>query len=165
MIDFRSCRKGDFNLSFGMIFSIILIIAVIAVAFYVIGQFLGLKNCTEISLFLDDFDKSVDRVWKSEIARTTFSASLPSGIESVCFGNLSLPGSGIEYETLKKYSRSNSNLFLYPPEKACEIKYTTIEHLSLESLQGFTCFDKVSGKVSIVLEKNTGEALVRVKNE
>ena len=58
-------KRGQIDISFGMIFSIILIIAVVGVAFYVINNFIELKKCTEIGLFYDDLKKYIDEAWQS----------------------------------------------------------------------------------------------------
>ena len=78
-------KRGEIYISFGMIFSVILIIAIIGVSFYAINYFLNLGKCAEISLFYQGFQNEIDEAWSSEIVKTTFVGKLPVEIESVCF--------------------------------------------------------------------------------
>ena len=163
-------NKRGFQLSFGIIFSIFLIIIIIVVAFYVIGLFLGLGKCSEISLFYKDFQDEVNGAWSSEITQDTFKGFLPGGIKYVCFGNLtqSLTDQQYQeqYEDLRKYRRQNANLFLYPIEKSCAGSgYVMIDHVDFSELNGFTCFPSVNNRVDIVLEKGSFDTLVKIKKE
>ncbi len=57
-------KKGQIKLSFGMMFSIILIIFFIAFAFFAIQKFLGLGNTISIGKFVEDFQLNVDKLWE-----------------------------------------------------------------------------------------------------
>jgi hypothetical protein len=155
-------HKRGFQFSFAMIFSIILIIAIVAFSFYVISYFLGLGEATDIALFYQDFQDEINRAWNSEITRDVFTGNLPSGIESVCFGNLTQSGSGKEYEDLRRYRRQNANTFLYPPGKAQDQAFAIIEHLDFSGLQGFSCFPVEERKVKIRIEKGSFDKFVKI---
>ena len=156
-------KKGIIGMSFGMMFSIFLIIAIIAIAFYTINYFLDLQRCTEVSLFYQDFQDKVDTAWSSEITKREFTGSLPGGIKSVCFGNLNQSGAGEEYEELRKYRVFEANMFLYPIRKTCDLAYINIQHIDLTELQGWHCFPVEGGKVETQLEKGSFDALVKIK--
>ena len=47
----KKSLRGQIQLSFGMIFSIIIIIATIAVAFYVISTFMDTSRCIDVENF------------------------------------------------------------------------------------------------------------------
>lgn len=159
-------KKGSIQISFGVIFSIIIIIAVIGVAFYVINYFLNLSKCTNVSLFYQEFQDEVDEAWNSEITRATFVGKLPGEIESVCFRDGESAGSGEEYEALSDYFRSRGNMFLYPPEYACKQTSRKVEHVDLSGLpNGWYCFSANNGEVRIPLEKGSFDALVKIKKE
>ena len=153
------------SLPFGMIFSIILIAAIIGIGFYTINYFVNLGKCTEIGLFYQDFQDKVDRAWNSEITRDEFVGKLPNGIKSVCFGDLSqtLGRTGKEYDALRKYRNVDANMFLYPPEKSCGLEYRKIEHVDFSELDVFSCFSTTGGQVRIKLEKGSFDALVKIK--
>ena len=150
-------------MSFSMIFSIFLIIAIIAIAFYTINYFLDLQRCTEISLFYQDFQDKVNIAWSSEITKREFTGSLPGGIKSVCFGNLNQPGVGEEYEELRKYRVYEANMFLYPIKKTCDLAHINVQHIDLSQLGSWHCFSIERGKVKIQLEKGSFDALVKIK--
>ena len=157
-------KRGQFQLSFGMIFSIILIVAALVVAFYVISYFLNFQKCAQIGFFYKDLQGNVDDAWQSDLARESVSISMPSGIEEVCFGNLTQPTRTSDKERqveLKKRGFLKKNVYLYPPRKACELSLSVydLEHATMPE---FFCVDVKSGKVRVNLEKRVDEALVRV---
>lgn len=155
-------KRGGIQLSFGMIFSIIIIIAIVGVAFYAIKHFLNLQKCTEISLFYDDLQKNIDRAWSSEITVEDYESKLPGSIDSVCFGDVAA-GSGKEALALRRYRSQGGNIFLYPPENACGHVFKEIKHVDLSALSSsFVCFPTRSGKVSFGLEKRSFDTLVKI---
>ncbi len=155
-------KRGDISLSFGFIFSVILIAIIAATAFYAIRYFINLSKCTQISLFHKEFQDEVDAVWNSEIASDNFAGNLPGAIKSVCFKDGNFQGSGREYEELKDYFSAGGNMFLYPPENSCQQASRKAQHVDLSGLN-WHCFQVKDGKVAIKLEKNSDDALVRVK--
>ena len=157
-------RKGQLELSFTMIFSIIIIIAIIGTAFYVITYFLNLSRCTDVGLFYSDLQKRVDKAWASEKAQETFTGKLPSGIKEVCFGNLNQSNVAEykeEYELFRRYFNLNKNTFLFPPARACDINlaYYSLNHAQMPE---FFCTPAKDGTVSFKLAKTSFDALVKV---
>lgn len=151
------------HLSFGVIFSIILIIAIIAVAFYVITNFLSLSQCSQIGLFYEDLESHINKAWLSTIHQDTFNGNLPSDIESVCFGNPKQAPANYkdEYNELLKYTRDN-NVFLYPPKKACpNLEAKKIEHFRTEE---FFCIPLKNNEIQIKTRKDRFDQLVTVYN-
>ena len=51
-------KRGQLQISFGMIFSIIIIIAFVAVFIYAITIFMGWKRCAETGLFKEDLQSA-----------------------------------------------------------------------------------------------------------
>ena len=81
-------KRGQLQISFGMIFSIILIIAFIAVFIYVITIFMGWKKCASTGLFKEDLQSTVNNAWQSDQYQDVFPKSqsiVPSGITQICF--------------------------------------------------------------------------------
>ena len=78
-------KRGALQISFGMLFSVILIVAFIVVAFYAINVFLNLQKCSEMGLYKSDLQSAVDRAWLSEEASEIFEAKVPSNIDFACF--------------------------------------------------------------------------------
>lgn len=160
--DYKKGRKGSIELSFSMIFSIILIIAILAVAFYVISYFIGLQRCTQISLFYDEFQQKINKAWVSEITQERLELKIPASIEEVCFGDLNFANKrSPEYIDMDRYLGENLNIFLYPGAKACDREFDSakIEHVNIE---GFFCVDAEEGNVEVKISKKSTDALVNV---
>ena len=139
-----------------MIFSIIIIIAIIATAFYVITRFLGTSKCTEIALFHDDLKDYIDRAWHSTIHQDTFSGTLPEGIEEVCFGDIS---QARRPEIQRAFINTNGNVFLYPPEQACDTSFRAVKLENVE-IQQFFCVKVEKNEITIKTSKTQFESLV-----
>jgi len=155
-------RKGQIQISFGMIFSIIIVIATVAIGFYVINYFLNLSSCTKTSLFWNSLTDEVDKAWNSDITQTIFKGNVPSGVEYVCFGNFSLtPENNIAtrkiFSELKDYGENGKNSFIYPPKKACELAFYDLKHTHSDN---FFCVPVKSGVADIKLSKTSTATLV-----
>lgn len=154
-------QKRGLQLAFGFIFSIILIAAILFVSFYAISKFSGVKKCTEDALFYESFQERIDSAWRSEIVKDVFSERVSSGIKEVCIGELS--NLEEKYRILEDYSFSEGNVFMWPPEKACEdFASHNIEHIGFEHT-GIKCFTVVNGRVEIPIEKGSTDALVMIR--
>ena len=161
--------RGQMKLSFGMIFSIILIISFLAFAFIAIKFILNFFDQGTIGKFSDDFQKDVDKIWKgTSTVSQKFEYALPKKIEAVCFADFSIESDG-QFEDLtldlrRAYS-GNENLFFYPFGSGDGLDSFEIEHLNLEDIVGRdnpNCFDNINGKVSFVFEKKYRENQVIV---
>jgi hypothetical protein len=155
-------KRGAISISFGLIFSLIIIIAILGVAAYVITYFLGLQKCTEISLFYQNLQDEVNAAWNSEITRDEFVGKLSGGIEAVCFRDGGYIGGDEQYGELVDYGRSGQNMFLYPPEKTCNQVAWKIEHVDLSEL-GWHCYENGDRGIRIGLEKGSFDNLVKLK--
>lgn len=163
------------GMSFGTIFSIILIIFIVITAFYTIRYFLSLNKCSEIGFFYDDLQTEINKGWKStsvyegnfegKLGGTGFSRNK---IKSVCFGNLSvdLSDSGLQQihgEIEDSYSGpGRANIFIYPPETACEgdLASNIIYNVDIEK---FFCVDLNEGVATVHLNTDTRDTLVTVR--
>lgn len=156
-------KRGQLDISFGFIFGIIIIIATLAIAFYVISHFMNLSRCSDTGLFYSDLQDQIDKAWASSMTQNTFSGKLPSNIKSVCFGNLTygnpLNDSKTQYESLVRFKGLGKNVFLYPFEKACN---TQLANKQLEHVQipRFFCVPLTNGKATLTLSKNSTSSSV-----
>jgi hypothetical protein len=162
----RKRGQGFMGVGFGMIFSIIIIIAILGVGFYVIQYFLGLNNCTQVGYFYDDLQDDVDRAWRASISQEVFSGSVPSGIDYVCFGNFTqAPKDAVSRDLQEELEfdvlLDNVNVFLYPLRKACDgdLAEYNLRHVKIEE---FFCLEVQEGKIEVNLEKTSSDALVFV---
>ncbi len=157
--------EGVFGMSFGVIFSIIVIIAIIGVAVYAIIYFLNLNTCTQIGLFYDALQKEIGEAWTSSIYNAPLNARLrESDIDAVCFGTLTQQPETTDdrnkQQELKSYSyEPKSNLFLLPPNKACdgELAAFVLEHIQTNR---FFCVQGGEGTSKVALKKEVSDALV-----
>lgn len=134
-------KKAQMQISFGMIFSIILIIAFIAFAFYGIKFFLGLQDTAKVGTFIENFQKDVDSMWKGAQGRQEVKYYLPNKIEQVCLKNW-------QYENL-----------VFVPEDAVKLDLVNISHLNLPRT---FCINNLDGEISMILKKEYGENSVTV---
>jgi hypothetical protein len=156
----RQDRRGQIDISFGMIVSIIIVIATVAIGFYVITYFLDLSSCTKVGSFWKSMDDDVNKAWNSVMTETSINLNLPSGIAYACLGNETpssandqLIFSGLRVPT---YS-AGTNVFLYPAGKACGLASKKLEHVKIGN---FFCIPVKSGVVSIRLSKGISDQLV-----
>ncbi len=158
-------RKAQlFGMPFSVIFSIFLIAVFLVVAFYAIKYFLGLKECSEIGLFKDDFQEAIDDAWQSQSSSKTFSNSLPFAIEYVCFADLNEAARGTAkekeiYAELRRNADYTANLFFYPQKEAC-VPSANIQHVNITNNP--YCIPVENGKIEIRIEKGFYDALVKV---
>jgi hypothetical protein len=139
-------HRGQLDISFGMIFSIILIIVFLAFGFYAIKKFIDLQRTIQIESFLKDFQNDVDKMWKSPQGSQKLSYTLPTKISEVCFTNN-------EFENLIFTSKEI-------------IRGKMIENIdigNITSQEDPFCIQNTKGKVSFTIAKDYGETLVRVQ--
>ena len=140
-------KRGEFNLSFGMIFSIILIIMFLAFGFYGIKALLNMQKQAQLKLFINDFSDNVAELWQSrEVNDWEREYTVPANIENICF------------------EKGEFNLRInFKEDPSVSEK---IEHLNtakiLEQENPF-CINRVNGKIYMILSLEEGEDLVVVK--
>ena len=143
-------KKGQeiFGMSFGMIFSIIITIFIIAVAFFAIRHFLGINECAQIGLFYEDLQNEVNRAWSSgTYVQRYYGQSLPGSIKAVCFGKLEgeidITYSEFYDEFQTIYSSQDANIFFYPTERCSDLSSNTLKHAIAPT---FFCREIKNGK-------------------
>ncbi len=139
--------KAQMKMSFGMIFSIILIVIFIAFSFYAIKKFLEFQDTLKIEKFFDEFQTHVKRAWEGSQSSNIRKYSLPNKIEGVCFTD-------DEYENL--YFQSENI-----------IRGTNIEHIDIETITNNGkddpfCILNENGKTQMTIKKDFGEILVTI---
>lgn len=159
--------SGQVKLSFGMIFSIILIIIFLGFAFFAIKTFLGIQNSAQTGKFVEDFQDDIDRVWRSAQSSETQEYSLPSSIESVCLVDFSDEAEGQRssiYDDLERSYFGSENLVFYPFGSS-DIDSTRIDNIDLSGItlnENPFCINTVDGKVNLRLVKDFTDALVTI---
>lgn len=154
-------KRGQIDLSFGLIFSVILIVVFLGFAIYAIVYFLNMSDNMKTSSFLKDFQTDVDKFWKSDGSTDDLPYSLPTKIKKVCFINSSKTGKGIDasiYEELERYLSQNANLIFYPIGSS-SIKSVKINHIDIintTKTNNPACFENKNGKITLRLNQDNG---------
>ncbi|MFA7707542.1 MAG: hypothetical protein WCX73_01200 [Candidatus Pacearchaeota archaeon] len=164
--------QGVFGMSFGMIFSIILIVFFVAVAFIAIKSFLGTQTCAQIGIFKDNLQAEVTETWPNT-GDFEFKARLPTKIKYVCFMDLDKPvtatgTTGNIGRELGVYEGYIANMFLYPTENTCNMPYYEIEHLDINktiSSKNPYCIAVDDGNINMRIIKKSGDKLVTITEE
>ena len=163
----KTKKNAQMQLSFGMIFSIILIVFFLAFAFFGIRAFLGIQNSGETAKFLNDFQSDVEKVWKSEQSSENEEYSLPGKKSFACFVDFSSSARGAKngiYNELKRAYYGKENIVFYPLDfegtESAEIKY--IDLASITENENPFCISNVNGKVKLRLVKDFSDRLVRI---
>jgi len=149
-------KRGDgaIGMSFGWLFSLILIIFFIFTAIYGIRAFLNMQSCSKVGMFYDSLQDKIDEAYRSSSSDFEMDVKIP-GISMICFANLSekITGSSQAYEELTIYEVYKANTFLLPTKKACDMPYKTISHLNISKTtlsKNPLCFDiSDGGKIRI----------------
>jgi len=165
----RVCKGAQMKLSFGMIFSVILIIIFLSFAFYVIKMLLDSQAQGTILLFADGLQDDIDKAWKGDQTSQEISYKLPSKIELVCFVDFNSGKKGEDddiYTDLRKgLSNGDENLVFYPVGSGKGLDSKLFKHINITSItkeDNPYCIEN-NGKVEIILKKSYGENLVRIE--
>ncbi|MFH1325670.1 MAG: hypothetical protein ABIH49_02795 [archaeon] len=163
-------KRGQIKLSFGMIFSIILIVLFISFAFYAIGKFFDVQNSVQVGKFSNDLQNDVDKLWKGSQGSQEQEYLLPTKIKYVCFVDYGINDGarGANRDFYSEYERiyENENMFFYPFGSSEGSDFVEIKHLSIEKITETNnplCFENLKGKVALTIKKDFGEALVTIQ--
>jgi hypothetical protein len=139
-------NKGQLDISFGMVFSIILIIIFLAFGVYAIIKFLDFQQTIQIDTFLNNFQNDVNTMWKSSQGSQIVTYTLPTKIKSVCFST----------------ERESENLKFISAQIISGKNINNIDIANITKDENPFCIENVKGKVSMTIVKNFGETLVSV---
>lgn len=139
-------KKAQLKISFGMIFSIILIISFLAFGFFAIQKFLGMQDNIVMKKFVDNFQEDIDKMWKSTQGSKEVKYSVSRDVTSVCF----------EYSPYY-------NVLIYSGERFEDYTFAQID--IEKTLDGKTsiCAKVKEGKINFYLSKQFDEEYVTIK--
>ena len=158
------------KLSFGMIFSIIMIIIFFMFAFYAIQKFLSIQNVAQAGKFVSDLQNDVDRIWKSSEGSQKHEYFLPSKVKYVCFADYASLATAKGknenfYDELNQAYFGEENLFFYPIGSGEGFDSVNLKHVGIKKTterNNPLCFENIGGKISFTLKKDFGEALATI---
>lgn len=172
----KKSDRAQMPLSFGMIFSIILIIAFLGFTIFVIVKFLNTKEEVVAGKLVEDLQNDVDRAWRGSQGSQEVSYKAPSKTTHVCFAYFSLRDSSERsdgrgkyenlYEELMRAFSSDENLFFYPIGSSEGLDSVKIEHIDIDKItreKNPYCIEKNNGEIRMTIKKDYGDALVVVE--
>ncbi len=145
---FNQNKRAQMKISFGMIFSIILIIIFIAFAVWGIGKFLGWSQTGQLKQFSSSLQNDIDDLWQGSGGSQEVEYIMPSKVKGICFID-------DEYE----------NMYVQVKDKK---QFENIEHVDLEKTLGTKsqqCFAVENGRIYLTLERKYEDALVTIKQK
>ena len=166
-------KRGMIEMSFQMIFSLILIAAFLYAAFVGIKYFMGTSDQVKINSFVSDLQSKVDQAYMTTEISETYSFSLPARIKSVCFADPTLAKSMLASECkdfelyIPTFKSSGMNMFFCPALEAWKVGAPIYAKIQCK---GKNCLSfprvpyciKNTGKFSIALEKNYGDSNIKL---
>jgi len=161
-------KRGAMELSFGMIFSIFLIIIFLAFAIYGISKFLGFQRSIQVGQFTNNLQIDIDKMWSGTEGFASEEYNLPKKISEVCFMDISSPAQGAKalyYKELELVSGNTNNLFFYPIGSAEGLDAKVIEHIDIQKItseENPFCITNTDGKVKMGIRMTLGDSLVTI---
>ena len=156
------------QLSFGMIFSIILIVAFLVFAIFAITKFIGMGEDVKLLDFKTGLQEDVDKMWKGGQGSQELEYFLPNKIKEVCIVDFDSRFSSEKYSDFQRVYYGEENLAFYPVGSADGLDSTKIKNLDVEKItleRNPKCFVVENGKVKIILSKKFEDTLVLMKDE
>jgi hypothetical protein len=144
----KDYKKAQTQISFGVIFSIILIIIFIAFAVYGISKFLSVNKLAQIEKFKADFQADINKMWTSTQGSQSVEYSIPNQIQQVCFADG-------EFE----------NMYFIPSDyEGGVLKNVNIPETikSSKDKPKKLCIESSKGKISMTIKKYYNESLVTI---
>ena len=141
-------KRAQMKLSFGMIFSIFLIIIFLAFAIYAIIKFINMQHVIQIETFKNSLQADINLVWQSS-GESSYPKEyrLPTKINAICFLE-------DDYQNLMFESDSLID--------GDYIENIDIDFITSEGEGDSFCIPNIEGKVKMTLVKDYGDTLVKI---
>jgi uncharacterized protein (UPF0333 family) len=175
MVKFQ--KRGSIELSFQLIFSLILVAVFIYASFVGIKYFLDISEHAQINTFIAELQSKVEAAGTATEISQTYEISLPSGIKYVCFSQLNnLTKSALTNSNItacKDFERylinyKDMNMFFCPAEAAWKVSAPMYMNINCNGKNCLTfpknpyCIPNANGKVRFKLEMNLGDEKIRL---
>ncbi|MEM4647998.1 MAG: hypothetical protein QXO12_01655 [Candidatus Pacearchaeota archaeon] len=156
--------KKAIEISFGFIFSLIIVAITVFVAVWAIKQFIDIRDRTAIQAGIKDIENTIKDMFFVTEARETKSFYFPSAVEYICFINYSSMNNLNQYirSELNKYGSSllnKNNLFIIPYKTKLKYKVQgsyliKCGEVNCLKLINSICFKNINNKVKITFKKD-----------
>lgn len=140
-----SYKRSQIKMSFGMVFSIILIIIFLAFAFYGIKKFLDMQITIQTAQFVNDLQADIDKIWKGSQGSQEVTYTLPKKINEVCFTD-----------------NDYNNLYFVSSDYMEDRQIKNIDIIKITEDKDPFCIVNKGGKVEMIIKKDYGENLVTI---
>jgi len=165
----RGLKQGQMKLSFGMIFSIILIMVFLGFTIYSINIFLDLGKSIQVGTFINNLQTDVDEMWRGSQGSQEQTYGIPSEADAVCFTDYTSSKRGSKqdvYNELEQAFFEFENLFFFPVGSAQGgLDGTKIEHIDIAKITETDnpyCIPSIDGKITMTIKINPGDRLVTI---
>ena len=157
------------KLSFGMIFSIILIVIFLAFSVFAIQKFLEIQDAAQVSKFSSNLQEDIDKIWRGSQGSIEKEYTIPKGVTYVCFTDYSSGKKGkyiVVYDSLLQTYFEKENFFFYPLGSGLGLNSKEVKHIDLEKTtenENPFCIENLDNKLKLIIKKNFGEVLVTIE--
>ena len=150
---------------FKMIFAIFLIIVFVVFAFIAIKGFLKIGETSNVGLFYEELQESVNNAMREQSSSFDFKIDLPGGITHICFANLSadITNTSEPYSQIKFFDIYNANTFLVPPEKSQDMAWKLIDNINITKITATSNPYCISTKKDLKIKKDFYDRLVTIE--
>jgi len=162
-------KRGQTKISFGMIFSIILIILFLSFGFWGIKKFMTLSDVAKIVQFKDNLQGDIDKLWRGSQGAQNVEYYIPRNVQYICFIDYISGQNGERYSQIYTDMRTTfmeyENMFLYPLSSVEGLVSTQIKHVDLSSTTSAEnpfCIENVNGKIKLRIEKDFEDESVTI---
>jgi len=151
-------KKGQMKISFSMIFSILLVVLLLALAFYGIRYFMDFSDSAQTAKSVHKFSEDVKGVWQASMASEEVNYTFPDGIKYFCYVEQDSEIKG-DFESLfdevSSFLDPEDNSFVYSSEENHETsKIDYLDVSSLTSDNNPNCFEIDEGRLSLIIKKD-----------
>ena len=157
------------KLSFGMIFSVILIAIFLAFSVFAIQKFLEIQDAAQVSKFSSNLQEDIDKIWRGSQGSIEKEYTIPKGVTYVCFTDYSSGKKGkyiVVYDSLLQTYFEKENFFFYPLGSGLGLNSKEVKHIDLEKTtenENPFCIENLDNKLKLIIKKNFGEVLVTIE--
>ena len=162
-------KRGQMKLSFGMIFSVILIVIFLAFSVFAIQKFLEIQDAAQVSKFSSNLQEDIDKIWRGSQGSIEKEYTIPKGVTYVCFTDYSSGKKGkyiVVYDSLLQTYFEKENFFFYPLGSGLGLNSKEVKHIDLEKTtenENPFCIENLDNKLKLIIKKNFGEVLVTIE--
>ena len=155
-------------MSFGMIFSIILIVLFLAFTVYGITKFLGFQKSVQVGQFTNYVQDDINKMWGGSQGSVDKEYRLPKQIQYACFLDLNSQPIGPKASYVSDFeliSQGENNFYFYPIGSAEGLDSRIIQHIDIAKITSSEnpyCIPNTEGKVKMTIKMDLGDSLVSV---